>query len=71
MWSQRKNEYIADEYAVRLDYGYNLALALDCYMGDTPNDPFFRALLNDHPSNDERIAAIQCMGVKYSRYSRV
>lgn len=68
MWSMRQNEFVADEYAAKIGFGYELAYALDHQLCDIPHDGFLDALYNTHPSNDDRIAALQKLGVNYSRY---
>ena len=68
MWSMRKNEYIADEYAMELGYGYELAFVLDNNMMTLPENGLIKALYSTHPSNDDRIARLQDFGVNYSRY---
>ncbi|MCD8361496.1 MAG: M48 family metalloprotease [Lachnospiraceae bacterium] len=68
MWSMRQNEYLADEFAYKIGFGLELATALDKHISDVPNDGFFRALYDTHPCNDDRVAALQNLGVPYSRY---
>lgn len=68
MWSMRQNEYIADEYAQKIGFGMELAQVLDKHLCDVPHEGFFRALYNTHPYNDDRVAALQELGVPYSRY---
>lgn len=68
MWSMRQNEYIADEYAHKIGFGVELAKVLDQHFCDVPHEGFFKALYNTHPYNDDRVAALQNMGVPYSRY---
>lgn len=68
MWSMRKNEYVADEYAMELGYGYELAFVLDNNMMTLPENGLIKALYSTHPSNDDRIARLQDFGVNYSRY---
>ena len=68
MWSMRQNEYVADEYAHRIGFGMELAKVLDQHLCDVPHEGFFNALYNTHPYNDDRVAALQNMGVPYSRY---
>lgn len=67
-WSMRQNEFIADEYANKIGFGLELAKVLDQYLCDVPHEGFFKALYNTHPYNDDRVAALQNMGVPYSRY---
>lgn len=68
MWSMRQNEYIADEYAQKIGFGMELAEVLDQHLCDVPHEGFFKALYNAHPYNDDRVAALQNLGVPYSRY---
>lgn len=68
MWSMRENEYVADKYAAKIGFGYELAYALDHEICDVPYNGFLRALYNTHPCNDARIAALQNYGVNYSYY---
>lgn len=68
MWSMRQNEFVADEYAARIGFGYDLAYALDHQICDVPRNGFLDALYSTHPNNDERIAALQKLGVNYSRF---
>lgn len=68
MWSMRQNEYLADEYAYKIGFGLELAQVLDQHICDVPHDGFFKALYDTHPSNDDRVAALQNLGVHYSRY---
>lgn len=68
MWSMRQNEYLADEFAHRIGFGLELATVLDQYISNVPHNAFFNALYNTHPSNDDRIAALQNLGAPYVRY---
>lgn len=68
MWSMRQNEYLADKYAYKIGFGVELAQVLDRYLCDVPRNGFFNALYNTHPYNDDRVAALQNMGVQYRRY---
>lgn len=68
MWSMRQNEFIADEYAMKLGFGYELATVIDKHMCGIPRKGLFNALYNTHPYHDDRIAALQKLGVNYSRY---
>lgn len=65
MWSMRQNEYIADEYAYKIGFGLELAQVLDRHLCDVPRKGFLNALYNTHPYNDNRIAALQNLGVPY------
>lgn len=68
MWSMRQNELVADEFAAKIGFGYELAFALDNQLCDVPHNGFLNALYDSHPRNDDRIAALQELGVGYSRY---
>lgn len=68
MWSMRQNEYMADEYAYKIGFGMELAQALDQHLCDVPRNGLLKALYDTHPSNDDRIAALQNLGVPYARY---
>lgn len=68
IWSMRQNEFIADEYAMKLGFGYELATVIDKHMCGIPRKGLFNALYNTHPYHDDRIAALQKLGVNYSRY---
>lgn len=67
MWSMRQNEYLADEFAHRIGFSLELATVLDQYISNVPHNTFFNALYNTHPSNDDRIAALQNLGAPYVR----
>lgn len=68
IWSMRQNEFVADEYAMKLGFGYELAYSLDHELYSIPRNGFLNALFDPHPSSDDRIAALQNLGVNYSRY---
>lgn len=68
MWSMRQNEYVADEFASKIGFGLELATVLDQHISDVPHNGFIRALYATHPCNDDRVAALQNLGVPYSRY---
>ena len=68
MWSMRQNEYLADEFAYKIGFGLELATVLDQHISDVPHDGFLSALYDTHPCNDDRVAALQNLGVPYSRY---
>lgn len=68
MWSMRQNELVADDFAAKIGFGYELAFALDNQLCDVPHNGFLNALYDSHPRNDDRIAALQELGVGYSRY---
>ena len=71
MWSMRQNEYLADEFAYKIGFGLELATVLDQHISDVPHDGFLSALYATHPCNDDRVAALQNLGVPYSRYSGI
>ena len=58
----------ADKFAYRIGFGLELATVLDQHLSDVPNDGFLEALYSTHPCNDDRVAALQNLGVPYSRY---
>lgn len=68
MWSMRQNEYLADEFAYKIGFGLELSTVLDQHISDVPHDGFLSALYATHPCNDDRVAALQNLGVPYSRY---
>lgn len=69
MWSMRKNEYVADEYACKIGFGRELAYVLDNALCSNPNNGILKALYSTHPSSDDRIARMQNMAeIHYSRY---
>lgn len=68
MWSMRQNEYVADGFACKIGFGLELATVLDQHISDVPHNGFIRALYATHPCNDDRVAALQNLGVPYSRY---
>lgn len=37
-------------------------------ISDVPHDGFLSAIYSTHPCNDDRVAALQNLGVPYSRY---
>ena len=41
---------------------------LDQHISDVPHDGFLSAIYSTHPCNDDRVAALQNLGVPYSRY---
>ena len=68
MWSSRRNEFTADEYAYNLGYGTMLASVLDRAIAERPTQGLLKALYASHPSNDDRVAHLQELGANYSRY---
>lgn len=49
-------------------FGLELATVLDQHISDVPHDGFLSAIYSTHPCNDDRVAALQNLGVPYSRY---
>lgn len=68
MWSSRKNEFAADEYAFSIGFGEYLAYVLDNISQPDAENSFLRALYSSHPDRDERIAKLQQLGVSYFRW---
>lgn len=68
MWSARRNEFIADEFAYKLGFGGQLAWALDNLADSAPPGSILKALYSKHPGKDERIARLQSLGAEYSRW---
>lgn len=63
--ADRKNEYVADEFAFNLGYGDGLCKVLDSFHDNYKKEGFFKRMMNSHPYNDERIAALQNLGAAY------
>lgn len=68
MWSSRKNEFVADEYAYSIGFGNQLAYVLDNVIETQTKNGFLKALYSSHPERNERIARLQELGVTYSRW---
>lgn len=68
MASMRANEYVADEYARTIGFGYELASALDMIHSNTPSNGLLKALYSTHPDHNDRVARLQEAGVAYYRY---
>lgn len=68
MASMRANEYVADEYARTIGFGYELANALDTIHMNTPSNGLLKALYSTHPDYNDRVARLQEAGVAYYRY---
>lgn len=68
MWSMRKNEFVADEYAYRIGFGDGLARVLDSHLCSVPDNGLLKALYSTHPHSDDRVARLQELGATYSRY---
>lgn len=49
-------------------YFFTVAISLDQHISDVPHDGFLSAIYSTHPCNDDRVAALQNLGVPYSRY---
>ncbi|HEY8362451.1 MAG TPA: M48 family metalloprotease [Tissierellaceae bacterium] len=64
MYSRRQNEYLADEFAFKLGYGYSLCSVLDTFYG-AGRKGLWANLVSSHPSTDDRIARLQSLGVDY------
>lgn len=65
MASMRSNEYVADEYARSIGFGYELASALDIIHASAPSSGLLKALYSTHPDYNDRIARLQEAGVRY------
>lgn len=68
MWSSRKNEFAADEYAYSIGFGNQLAYVLDNIIETPTKNGFLKALYSSHPDRNERIARLQELGAQYSRW---
>ena len=68
MWSSRKNEFVADEYAYSIGFGNQLANVLDNIIETPTKNGFLKALYSSHPDRNERIARLQELGATYSRW---
>lgn len=66
-WSMRQNEFVADEYAYRIGFGYSLARVLDGCLCSAPGRGLLQALYATHPHSDDRVGRLQDLGVVYSR----
>ena len=55
-------------YVYKIGFGLELATVLDQHISDVPHDGFLSAIYSTHPCNDDRVAALQNLGVPYSRY---
>lgn len=66
--SDIKRVDLADEFAYKIGFGLELATVLDQHISDVPHDGFLSAIYSTHPCNDDRVAALQNLGVPYSRY---
>ena len=68
MWSSRKNEFVADEYAYSIGFGNQLAYVLDNIIETQTKNSFLKALYSSHPDRNERIARLIELGATYSRW---
>ncbi|OPY59390.1 MAG: hypothetical protein A4E56_03211 [Pelotomaculum sp. PtaU1.Bin065] len=68
LYSGRKNEFEADEFAFKLGYGHGLAATLDIIAQHPPAHGLWKALYSTHPDTNDRIGKLQILGVEYSRY---
>lgn len=68
MWSSRKNEFVADEYAYDIGFGNQLAYVLDTISESQTQNGFLKAFYSSHPERNERIARLQEFGATYSRW---
>ena len=68
MWSSRKNEFVADEYAYSIGFGDQLAFVLDSIVETQTQNGFLKSLYSTHPDKNERIARLQELGSAYSRW---
>lgn len=66
MKTSRGNEYLADEFSVRLGYGDGLIALLSSIGGERPKG-LFANLASSHPHSDDRIARIQRLERKHAR----
>ena len=64
--SMRANEYVADEFAYKIGFGKQLAMALDRICIDVPSENgFLKAINSTHPNYNDRIARLQNLGANY------
>ena len=62
----RAIEYVADEFAYKIGFGKQLAMALDRICIDVPSENgFLKAINSTHPNYNDRIARLQNLGVNY------
>ena len=66
LYSSRKNENLADEYAYNLGYGVELCQFLDC-LAPEKSKGLWAALNSSHPDHDVRISYLQNLGCTYRR----
>lgn len=64
--SSRDNEFLADEFSLRLGYGKALCHLLDTFKSAKGNK-LFANLMDSHPDKNDRIARLQSLGVQYRR----
>lgn len=65
--SSRANEYEADQYALEIGYGDELAEALDELTFGQPQATFLQAIYSTHPDPSDRIGRLQSLGSEYRR----
>lgn len=65
MYSSRKNEYEADEYAFNCGYGEELCQVLESFGSAKGATGLFAALVSSHPQNYDRINKLRSLGSKY------
>ena len=65
MYSSRKNEYKADEYAFNCGYGEDLCQVLESFGTAKGATGLFAALVSSHPDNYDRINKLRSLGNTY------
>lgn len=65
MYSSRKNEYEADEYAFNCGYGEDLCQVLESFGTVKGATGLFAALVSSHPQNYDRINRLRNLGNTY------
>lgn len=65
MYSSRKNEYEADEYAFNCGYGEELCQVLESFGSAKGATGLFAALVSSHPQNYDRINKLRSLGSTY------
>ena len=66
LYSSRKNENLADEYAYNLGYGVELCEFLD-HLAPAKSKGLWAALNSSHPDHDVRISYLQNLGCTYRK----
>ena len=64
LYSSRKNEFEADEFAHKCGYGYSLASVLVTFDGSGSRG-LWANLISTHPDSDDRISKLQELGCNY------